>query len=118
MASAKVKRTSWRKRVGVEPTPDGGAARHAVLKTGRATGPHALPFDVVGRRRAECANATPYTIAARQSESTTRPRALFLTVRNAGARMRRRDGAVAQLGERMTGSHEVEGSIPFSSTIL
>jgi hypothetical protein len=26
-------------------------------------------------------------------------------------------GAVAQLGERMTGSHEVEGSIPFSSTI-
>ena len=25
-------------------------------------------------------------------------------------------GAVAQLGERMTGSHEVEGSIPFSST--
>ena len=27
-------------------------------------------------------------------------------------------GAVAQLGERMTGSHEVEGSIPFSSTIF
>ena len=26
------------------------------------------------------------------------------------------DGAVAQLGERMTGSHEVEGSIPFGST--
>ena len=26
------------------------------------------------------------------------------------------DGAVAQLGERMTGSHEVDGSIPFSST--
>ena len=25
-------------------------------------------------------------------------------------------GAVAQLGERMTGSHEVDGSIPFSST--
>ena len=25
-------------------------------------------------------------------------------------------GAVAQLGERMTGSHEAEGSIPFSST--
>ena len=25
-------------------------------------------------------------------------------------------GAVAQLGERMTGSHEVEGSTPFSST--
>jgi hypothetical protein len=27
-------------------------------------------------------------------------------------------GAVAQLGERMTGSHEAEGSIPFSSTIF
>jgi hypothetical protein len=25
-------------------------------------------------------------------------------------------GAVAQLGERMTGSHEVRGSIPLSST--
>ena len=28
----------------------------------------------------------------------------------------RRRGAVAQLGERMTGSHEVRGSIPLSST--
>jgi hypothetical protein len=27
-------------------------------------------------------------------------------------------GAVAQLGERMTGSHEVRGSIPLSSTKL
>jgi hypothetical protein len=27
-----------------------------------------------------------------------------------------RDGAVAQLGERMTGSHEVRGSIPLGST--
>src|SRR5438093_11331592 len=27
-------------------------------------------------------------------------------------------GAVAQLGERLTGSQEVDGSIPFSSTIL
>ena len=27
-------------------------------------------------------------------------------------------GAVAQLGERMTGSHEVRGSIPLGSTIL
>ncbi len=27
-----------------------------------------------------------------------------------------RFGAVAQLGERMTGSHEVVGSIPISST--
>ena len=27
-------------------------------------------------------------------------------------------GAVAQLGERVNGIHEVEGSIPFSSTIL
>jgi len=26
-------------------------------------------------------------------------------------------GAVAQLGERLTGSQEVDGSIPFSSTI-
>ena len=26
------------------------------------------------------------------------------------------DGAVAQLGERMTGSHEVRGSIPLGST--
>ena len=26
-------------------------------------------------------------------------------------------GAVAQLGERMTGSHEVRGSIPLGSTI-
>ena len=37
---------NWRKRVGVEPTPDGRAARHAVLKTGRATGPHPLPLAV------------------------------------------------------------------------
>ena len=29
---------------------------------------------------------------------------------------KRSRGAVAQLGERMTGSHEAEGSIPFSST--
>ena len=28
------------------------------------------------------------------------------------------DGAVAQLGERVNGIHEVEGSIPFSSTKL
>jgi hypothetical protein len=27
-------------------------------------------------------------------------------------------GVVAQLGERMTGSHEVRGSIPLDSTIL
>ncbi len=27
-------------------------------------------------------------------------------------------GAIAQLGERVTGSHEVDGSIPSSSTIL
>ncbi|CAN2040585.1 hypothetical protein GMMP15_180019 [Candidatus Magnetomoraceae bacterium gMMP-15] len=27
-------------------------------------------------------------------------------------------GAVAQMGERMTGSHEVRGSIPLSSTKL
>jgi hypothetical protein len=26
-------------------------------------------------------------------------------------------GAVAQMGERMTGSHEVRGSIPLSSTL-
>ena len=31
--------------------------------------------------------------------------------------IKRKKGAVAQLGERMTGSHEVDGSIPFSSTI-
>ena len=30
--------------------------------------------------------------------------------------MRPFPGAVAQLGERVTGSHEVKGSIPFSST--
>jgi hypothetical protein len=29
---------------------------------------------------------------------------------------RSRNGAVAQLGERMTGSHEVRGSIPLGST--
>src|SRR6185295_9135457 len=29
---------------------------------------------------------------------------------------RRKRGAVAQLGERLTGSQEVDGSIPFSST--
>jgi hypothetical protein len=28
------------------------------------------------------------------------------------------NGAIAQLGERMTGSHEVRGSIPLSSTSL
>src|SRR5262244_703158 len=33
-------------------------------------------------------------------------------------RERRLGGAVAQLGERLTGSQEVDGSIPFSSTIL
>ena len=27
-------------------------------------------------------------------------------------------GAVAQLGERVNGIHEVEGSIPFSSTVV
>ena len=29
-----------------------------------------------------------------------------------------KSGAIAQLGERMTGSHEVRGSIPLGSTIL
>ena len=29
----------------------------------------------------------------------------------------KRTGAVAQMGERMTGSHEVRGSIPRSSTL-
>src|SRR6266480_4237368 len=33
----------WRKRVGVEPTGDRKTCRPPVLKTGRITGPHALP---------------------------------------------------------------------------
>lgn len=32
--------------------------------------------------------------------------------------MGRMNGALAQLGERMTGSHEVSGSIPLCSTIF
>ena len=35
--------SSWRKRVGVEPTGDGQTRRPPVLKTGTITGPHALP---------------------------------------------------------------------------
>jgi len=34
----------WRKRVRVERTGDGQTRRPPVLKTGRVTGPHALPF--------------------------------------------------------------------------
>ncbi len=35
--------SDWRKRVGVEPTGDRKTCRPPVLKTGRITGPHALP---------------------------------------------------------------------------
>ena len=38
-------------------------------------------------------------------------------IRNPDPNGKKNVGAVAQLGERMTGSHEAEGSTPFSSTI-
>ena len=44
-------------------------------------------------------------------------RALDALGRRAGKTEKISCGAVAQLGERMTGSHEVEGSIPLSSAI-
>jgi hypothetical protein len=36
--------STWRKRVGVEPTGDAERRRPPVLKTGTITGPHALPL--------------------------------------------------------------------------
>jgi hypothetical protein len=36
-------KTKWRKRVGVEPTNDTERCHPPVLKTGRVTGPRALP---------------------------------------------------------------------------
>ena len=50
---------------------------------------------------------------------TQRPRVRILRPRREPwAGRARRDGAVAQLGERLVRNEEVRGSIPLSSTIL
>ena len=60
----------------------------------------------------------------RRRTSTARPRIThaqqflgdFLTLAGEGGKLARLFGAIAQLGERMHGMHEVAGSIPASST--
>ena len=42
--------------------------------------------------------------------------AILITVPSAKPKRNKRFGGIAQLGERMTGSHEVSGSIPLIST--
>jgi hypothetical protein len=44
------------------------------------------------------------------------PRAEFCSAAGVSARAFRKRGAVAQLGERLNGIQEVDGSIPFGST--
>ena len=53
----------WRKRVGVEPTSDRVTCRPPVLKTGRITGPHALPLVVRNCR-------PPFAVVLCQHEGT------------------------------------------------
>src|ERR1700720_4744600 len=81
---------AWRKRMGIEPTHPGGAGTPTDLKSARATRPRALP-------RRLCRSALKTSRTACYSARPSR-------------------GAVAQLGERLNGIQEVDGSIPFSST--
>ncbi len=81
----------WRKRMGIEPTHPGGTGTPTDLKSARATRPRALPNRL-------CRSALKTSRAACYSARPSR-------------------GAVAQLGERLNGIQEVDGSIPFSSTI-
>jgi hypothetical protein len=71
---------TWRKRVGVEPTGDRKTCRPPVLKTGRITGPHALPcrcpdlpFHVSWR-----AGSMPRTMGILQNRQSV-PRGTFCT---------------------------------------
>src|SRR5512141_3325498 len=80
--------------MGIEPTHPGDAGMPTDLKSARATRPRALPrADYAGSGFVEAgANAV---LSCAPSDR----------------------GAVAQLGERLNGIQEVDGSIPFSSTI-
>lgn len=78
--------------------------------------PMEYPFEciVVGHSRGECRallalHAEVLHCVGKGATSSARPRkwGLFFVIW----------GGVAQLGERMNGIHEVEGSIPFTSTM-
>ena len=43
----------WRKRLGVEPSPPAVSGGRPILKTGRATGPRSLPYDLTGPHRTD-----------------------------------------------------------------
>ncbi len=86
--------------MGVEPTLDGVTAQHAVLKTGEATGPHALPL----RTRGILTQLRPFGRGGPP------------TGRCASMRDLPTSGAVAQLGERLNGIQEVRSSILLGST--
>ena len=62
----------------------------------------------------------PGKLVGRWLDRSVRARFVVAPGRRRGIRNRADElgGAVAQLGERLTGSQEVDGSIPFSSTIL
>ena len=79
--------------MGIEPTHPGGTGTPTDLKSARATRPRALP----GR-------------LCRKAVSLKLPRTPCYPARPPNR------GAVAQLGERLNGIQEVDGSIPFSST--
>jgi hypothetical protein len=81
--------------MGIEPTHPGKTGTPTDLKSARATRPRAPPLaDYVGKRLVEgCARRV---LSCAPSDR----------------------GAVAQLGERLNGIQEVDGSIPFSSTTL
>ena len=79
--------------MGIEPTHPGKTGTPTDLKSARATRPRALPPGL-SRKAVFEAHATRVLSCAPSDR-----------------------GAVAQLGERLNGIQEVDGSIPFSSTI-
>ena len=89
-----------------ESNPPPVPRRHGatVLKTARATRPRALPRSSL----ASAARAQPARRRGARSPKLTPGRAL--------ASVPLPGGAVAQLGERLNGIQEVDGSIPFGST--
>jgi hypothetical protein len=80
--------------MGIEPTHPGKTGTPTDLKSARATRPRALPPGLSRK-------------AVFEGDAT---RVLFCAPSDRGA--------VAQLGERLNGIQEVDGSIPFSSTKL
>ena len=56
--------------MGVEPTDDTERCRPPVLKTGRVTGPHALPCVILKEVRTRCENPASPRLASKERTRT------------------------------------------------